>query len=484
MGSMSLDAGQLQQWVNRKWDEDIIPALSEFIKVPAKSPNFDANWAENGFLDKVVDDAVKWTQAQNIEGLHIEVVRLKTPEGKPRTPVIFFDVAAFNSSSDKTVFMYGHLDKQPESSGWNEGLGPWTPKIIDDKLYGRGGADDGYSIYASVAILQILQKMNASHPRVVGLFECCEESGSFDLPAYFDILRDRMGDVGMVVCLDSGAANYDQLWMTNSLRGSVAGTLKVEVATEGIHSGDASGVVPSSMRIMRQLFDRLEDQKTGEILPEVCKCEIPPKRLQEAKETAAILGEKLIKRFPWAKGANGAPVQPVTDDPLDAYLNRSWRSTLCVTGVDGIPTLADAGNVLRPYTAFKISMRMPPTVNAKQASVEIKTLLEENPPYNAKVTFTPAQASQGWSLQDYEPWLEDALQQASQKFYGAPCGYNGQGGSIPLINMLQENFPSAQMLVCGVLGPGSNAHGPNEFIHLGYARKLTASLALVLAKHP
>lgn len=481
---MKLDTQQLQQLVNHKWDEEIIPALSEYIKVPAKSPNFDANWAKNGFIDQVVNDAVQWVKAQNIQGLRIEVVRLNTPEGRPRTPVIFFEVDAFNADTDKTVFMYGHLDKQPEASGWSEGLGPWVPKVIDDKLYGRGGADDGYAIYTSVAILQILQKMKASHPRIIGLFECCEESGSFDLPFYFEALRDRMGDVSMVVCLDSGAANYEQLWMTDSLRGAVAGILKVEVANEGIHSGDASGIVPSSMRIMRQLFDRLEDQKTGQVLPAACQCDVPPKRLEGAKATATILGDEVVKRFPWADGADGSPVHPVTSDPLEAYLNRSWRATLCVTGVEGIPSIADAGNVLRPYTAYKISIRMPPIVNSKQASVAIKDLLEENPPYNAKVTFAVTQASQGWSLQDYEPWLESALEEASQTFYGAPCGYNGQGGSIPLINMLQENFPAAQMLVCGVLGPNSNAHGPNEFIHLGYVRKLTACLAMVLAKHP
>lgn len=481
-----IDTIALQKAVNQKWNDEIIPALKEYIKVPAKSPAFDAQWAENGFIDQVVDDAVAWVKAQNVLGLKIEVMRLKKPDGSPRTPVIFFEVPAFQCDGEQTVLMYGHLDKQPEFSGWSEdkGLGPWSPKIIDDKLYGRGGADDGYAIYTSVAILKILQQLNASHPRVVGMVETCEESGSSDLPSYLEVLRERMGDVGMVVCLDSGAGTYDQLWMTNSLRGMAAGVLKVEVMTQGIHSGDASGVVPSSMRIMRQLLDRLEDDKTGQLLPKVFACEVPVKRVQEAKAAAQTLGEQIVGRFPWATGANGQPVEPVSSDPVKALLARTWGATLSVTGVDGIASLENAGNVLRPYTALKLSLRVPPTVNAQAVSAELKTLFESNPPYNAKVTFTPEGWANGWNLQDYTLWLDTTLQEASQVFYGAPCAYIGQGGSIPLINMLQENFPAAQMLVCGVLGPNSNAHGPDEFLHLPYARKLTAAVAMVMAAHP
>jgi len=266
--------------------------------------------------------------------------------------------------------MYGHLDKQPEFTGWRSDLGPWTPRLVDDKLYGRGGADDGYAVYASIAAIQALQAQGAAHPRIVGLIETCEESGSGDLLPYVDALRPRLGDVGLVICLDSGAGNYDQLWLTTSLRGMASGVLKVEVLTEGVHSGDASGLVPSSFRIMRQVLDRLEDSATGRLLPAQFHVPVPADRVAQAQATAAILGEEVYRRFPWAyHDCGGATLfaLPTTTDPVEALLNRTWRPTLSVTGADGFPVLQNAGNVLRPYTAFKLSLRLPPLVDAAQA---------------------------------------------------------------------------------------------------------------------
>jgi acetylornithine deacetylase/succinyl-diaminopimelate desuccinylase-like protein len=383
--------------------------------------------------------------------------------------------------------MYGHLDKQPEFSGWRSDLGPWTPKYEDGKLYGRGGADDGYAVYASIAAVQALKTQGVAHPRIVGLIETCEESGSYDLLPYVDALRARLGEVALVVCLDSGAGNYDQLWLTTSLRGNAAGVLKVEVLTEGVHSGDASGLVPSSFRIMRQLLDRLEDSATGRLLPQSFHCEIPADRLAQAQATAAILGDELYKRFPWAHYDCGGATNftlPTTTDPLEALLNRTWRPTLSVTGADGLPAFRDAGNVLRPYTAFKLSLRLPPLVEASAAVRELKALLEDNAPYQAKVTFEGNGGATGWNAPSSAPWFENALNAASQNFFGAPCGTIGQGGTIPLMGQLSQGFPKAQMMVCGVLGPKSNAHGPNEFLHVPYAKKLTAAVAQVIAGVP
>jgi acetylornithine deacetylase/succinyl-diaminopimelate desuccinylase-like protein len=319
---------------------------------------------------------------------------------------------------------------------------------------------------------------------VVGLFESCEESGSFDLPAYLGALKPRLGNVGLVVCLDSGCGNYDQLWLTTSLRGNVTGTLKVEVLTEGVHSGDASGLVPSSFRIMRQLLDRLENSATGELLPQSFHCAIPGVRRQQAQEAARILGDEVYKRFPWACADDGAFALPTTTDPAQALINRTWRPTLSVTGVDGMPELGNAGNVLRPYTTFKLSLRLPPLVDGAEAAAKLKALLEDNAPYRAKVTFKSDASATGWNARDVAPWLETALNAASQSAFGESLGYIGQGGTIPLMNMLQQGFPQAQMVVCGVLGPKSNAHGPNEFLHVPYAKKLTAAVAQVIAATP
>lgn len=468
--------------VSRQWDDDIVRQITEYIAIPAKSPGFAPDWEQLGFIDTVLRNAASWVEAQKVAGLTLEIVRLPG-----RTPVLFFEVAATQPQSSQTVLMYGHLDKQPEFEGWRRDLGPWTPKYEDGKLYGRGGADDGYAVYASIAAVQELKRQNVAHPRIVGLIETCEESGSGDLLPYIDLLRTRMGDVALVICLDSGAGNYDQLWLTTSLRGMASGTLKVEILTEGIHSGDSSGLVPSSFRIMRQVLDRLEDSKTGRLLPASFHCEVPPDRLAQARATAAILGEEVYRRFPWAHydcGGSTTFALPTTTDPVQALMNRTWTPTLSVTGAEGFPALKDAGNVLRPYTAFKLSLRLPPLVDAAQCVQEMKALLEDNAPYQAKVTFEGGGAASGWNAPAIVPWFENALNAASQAHFGASCGYIGQGGTIPLMNMLSQGFPKAQMMVCGVLGPKSNAHGPNEFLHVPYAKKLTAAVAQVIASLP
>ena len=474
----------MARFAQRAWDEQIVPMLTDYIAIPAKSPMFDADWAAHGHLDRVVRDAAAWIERQKVAGLTLEVVRI---DG--RTPVIFFDVPATKPGSTDTICLYGHLDKQPEFNGWRNDLGPWTAKYLDGLLYGRGGADDGYAVYAAITAIRALDAQGIARPRCVGIIESCEESGSPDLPAYLDALRPRLGNVGLVVCLDSGCGSYEQLWLTTSLRGMVSGTLKVEILTEGVHSGDSSGLVPSSFRILRHVLDRLEDSATGRLLPQSFHCEIPAERVEQARAAAQLLGDLVWKRFPWACGADGTAALPTTTDPVQALLRRTWEPTLSVTGAAGFPELASAGNVLRPYTAFKLSLRLPPLIDGDRAAAELKQLLEDNAPYNAKVTFQgdahgDVHAATGWNAPTLAPWLEDALHAASRAQFGAPCGYIGQGGTIPLMSMLQQGFPAAQMMVCGVLGPKSNAHGPNEFLHVPYAKKLTAAVAQVMAACP
>lgn len=494
--SSALDAEALRLFSATAWRERIVPQLTDYIAIPAKSPMFDPDWVSHGYIDRVVREAAAWVEARKVPGLRVEVLRLTDDAGKPRTPVLFFELPS-NRPSDadagQTVLIYGHLDKQPEFDGWRADLGPWSPKVVDHadgaRLYGRGGADDGYAVYAGLSAIEAVLAQGGTHPRIVGLIESCEESGSRDLLPTLDALGPRLGDVSLVVCLDSGAGNYEQLWLTTSLRGNVTGTLKVEVLTEGIHSGDASGFVPSSFRVMRQVLDRLEDSASGRLLPASLHAEIPVERIEQARAAAAILGDEVRRNQPWACGADGGPVLPMTGDPVEALLNRTWRPTLSVTGVDGIPALAHAGNVLRPYTAFKLSLRLPPTVDGPAASRELKRLLELDAPYNARVTFVPdgragAEGATGWNAPSLAPWLESALDTASRRHWNAPLGYIGQGGTIPLMNVLEKGFPKAQMMVCGVLGPKSNAHGPNEFLHLPYGERLTSAVAEVIAACP
>jgi acetylornithine deacetylase/succinyl-diaminopimelate desuccinylase-like protein len=467
-----MDTARLSRYVSGLWDDEIVPQLVEYIRIPNKSPMFDAKWVEHGFMDAAVKLMETWARSKlsQLPGATLEVIRL---EG--RTPLIYIEVPG---QGDDTVMLYGHLDKQPEMTGWSEGLGPWTPVIKGDRLYGRGGADDGYAIFGSLAALLALQEQGIPHARCVVMIEACEESGSYDLPYYVDHLAARIGSPSLVVCLDSGCGNYDQLWLTTSLRGMTGGNLTVQVLEEGVHSGDASGVVPSSFRILRELLSRLEDPATGQIKPKELHVEIPQQRIEQAKLSAEVLGADIYDKFPWVEG-----MQPVTHDLAELVLNRTWRPQLAVTGVGGLPPLDSAGNVLRPFTSVKLSLRVPPTLSGVKAGEFLKQLLEKNPPYGAKVTFTLEKDGSGWNAPQLSPWLEEAVADASDHYFGAPATYMGEGGSIPFMGMLGEKFPKAQFLITGVLGPHSNAHGPNEFLHIPTGKKVSMVVAEVVARH-
>ena len=477
-----VDHRPLAARIDRQWEQSILPELLEYIRLPAKSPAFDAEWAEHGHIEAAIGNAERWVKAQGVAGLTANIVRIGE-----RTPVLFFDIPATGGLGDeRTVLFYGHLDKQPEMTGWRAGLGPWEPVIEDGKLYGRGGADDGYAVYAALASVMALDAEGVPRPRCVGLIETCEESGSYDLPAYLDLLAPRMGDVQLVVALDSGAGNYEQLWVTTSLRGLVNGTLTVKILEEGVHSGDAGGVVPESFRLARRVLDRIDDSRTGVVKPPAFNTDIPADRIEQARQAAAILGDAMWQRFPWASCCDDGVTaslfaEPVTKDPVEIVLNRTWRAALAVTGADGLPPTAAAGNVQRPHTSLKLSLRIPPTVDGPTAAAHLKKTLEADPPNNARVTFHGESAATGWNAPAVAPWLAAALDAASDACFGKPAAYMGEGGTIPFMGMLGEKFPKAQMLVTGVLGPKSNAHGPNEFLHLPFARKVTLATALVIA---
>ncbi len=474
MTTSSFDATGIRDFVGAKWDDEIVPQLVEYIRIPNKSPMFDADWVANGHMERAVQLMEAWARAQDVPGMQLEVVRL---EG--RTPLIFIDIPAANGGrDDDCVLLYGHLDKQPEMTGWDDDKGPWVPVLEGDRLYGRGGADDGYAIFGSLTSVMALQAQGAAHARCVVLVEACEESGSYDLPAYVDHLADRIGKPSLVVCLDSGCGNYEQLWCTTSLRGMAGGNLTVKVLDEGVHSGDASGIVPSSFRIIRELLSRIEDEETGRVLVDGLHVEIPEERMAQAAKVAEVLGDEVYSKFPFLDG-----MTPMADDLTELVLNRTWRPALSITGADGIPPLASAGNVLRPHTALKLSMRLPPTLDGKRGGELLERALLDDAPYGAEVSLHLEKASTGWNAPSLAPWLEAAIDQSSQEFFGKPAMYMGEGGTIPFMGMLGEKFPGAQFMITGVLGPHSNAHGPNEFLHIPMGKGVTACVSRVLAEH-
>jgi acetylornithine deacetylase/succinyl-diaminopimelate desuccinylase-like protein len=464
-----MNSDALNSFVEKMWRDSILPELESYIRIPNKSPAFDPEWRAHGHIDRAVAQYEAWARRAPIADARVEVLRLEN-----RTPVLLIDIPG---QSDDCILLYGHLDKQPEMSGWRDGLDPWTPVREGDRLYGRGSADDGYAMFACLTAIAALQAGGVAHARCVILIEGCEESGSYDLPAYIEHLAPRLGNPSLVIALDSGCESYDRLWCTTSLRGLVGGTLTVEVMTEGIHSG-SSGAVADSFRIARAILSRLEDEKTGAIIPREFHVPIPENRVHEAKLAGDALGTRVFKQFPLA-----GTTRPVTDDAAQAILNYTWRPALAVVGADGLPPAQNAGNVLRPYTTLKISMRIPPECDANAAARALRSIVESDPPYNARVTFKGDWAASGWNAPPLRAWLARALDGASNAAFGKSAAFSGVGGTIPFMAMLGERYPEAQFVITGVLGPGSNAHGPNEFLHIPMGIGVTQSVARLIASH-
>jgi acetylornithine deacetylase/succinyl-diaminopimelate desuccinylase-like protein len=458
-----------------RWRSDVLPLLVEFARIPNLSPDFDPGWREAGHMDAAADLMAAWAGARALPGATVEVVRLPG-----LTPTVLVDVPASDPGAVGTVLLYGHIDKQPPFDGWAPGRGPWTPVVEGDRLYARGVADDGYALPSALVAVEAVRAAGGRHGRVIVLAEGSEESGSPHLPAVLAHLGDRIGTPDVVLALDSGSPTYDRLWVTTSLRGALVGTLTVRVLGHGVHSGEAGGVVPSSFRISRQLLDRIEDASTGDVLVPELRVDPPDWALDAAREQAAALD---------GNTSDGPPFPVVGSleldgaDSTDRVVRNAWRASVAVVGADGMPPPAEAGSVLRPFTSLKLVVRIPPTCDPVAAAAALERTLTADPPSGAEVTWEGGQAAGGWAAAPLAPWLGEALDQASRACFANPPARLGEGGSIPFMGWLAERYPEAQVLAAGVLGPGSNAHGPDESLHLPTAERLTGALALLLDAH-
>eukprot|EP00461_Guttulinopsis_vulgaris_P001607 UN01607 len=479
---MSLDLNKAKQFVINEWNATIKESLCDYIRVPNQSPMFDKECLTNGLQEKALAVVEKWIDECGIAGLKKTIIN---PPG--RTPAVFLEIPATGEDS-RTILAYSHLDKQPPMYPWSEGLDPYTPVLVEDavdnrgkpmaKLYGRGGADDGYGIYSTLTAIKAAQDQGLAHARILMLTEFCEESGSFDLNYYLESLKPQIGTPDIVVCLDSGCGDYDRLWFTTSLRGMISATLTVKITEEGVHSGLGSGVIPSTMRIMRNLLDRIEDAKTGELLIPSFYVDIPSEQIEYAKSAVAIIGEEIPKAYKFVEGA-----RPMSDSNYQLYINRAWMPTVSYTGVGGIPELSQAGNVLRPQTGLQLSFRLPPTCNSAKAAEDLKKVLLENPPYGATVKLEIQKAGDGFYAPPLEPYLMESITRASTELWGNKPEFESCGGSIPFLYDVQQAFPGVQFAVAGLLGPQSNAHGPDEFMSIPYFFNLTAALAAIFVDH-
>ena len=390
------------------------------------------------------------------------------------------------------VIFYSHLDKQPSKPElWSEGLHPLKAVRRDPWLYGRGSVDDGYGGYLCATSVRLLQEAGAPHPRCTMIIETCEESGSFDLPPYLEELTERLGNPDMVVVLDSGGPDYDHIWMTEALRGLVSGTLSVKVSHEGIHSGNSGGSIPSSFRIQRILLDRVEDSSSGKVTIPEMHVEIPEEVRENAISLREIVGDSIWEQFPTVDTLRQA--SETTEDMIVAM---NWEPTLSIIGADGIPSVQDAGNVLRTNTDLKLSFRIPPGVDSEYACLlytsdaaddseyavaRVKEILEQDPPYGAEVTFTPDSCADGFHAPPLDGPISEAINEASMELTGLPPLATWTGGTIPFMAMMQGKYPEAMFLCTGTSGPGNNAHGPDEKLHIPSSKRLTVALSATIA---
>jgi len=453
-------------YIDKEFDTNVIPTLMEYIKIDNLSPFFDPQWETNGKLEKAAQLIVDWVNKQNVKGLKASVIK-----DDKLSPVIWINIDS--NGGNGNVLMYGHFDKQPHFDGWIEGTGPTTPKIIGDLLYGRGGADDGYATFASVLSIKALQQFDVKHGTINILIEGSEESGSPHLMHYVEKFADKIGTPDLLVCLDSGCKDYERIWITSSLRGNLVKNIKVECLKESLHSG-GTGHAPDSFTVIRQLLDRLEDSKTSEVVKDF-HVEIPDAKYKEAKNVTSILGEEIIL----PKRLEG--VKLIHNDLSELYLNGTWRPTLCILGQTGLPSHLFAGNVLRESTTIRLSMRIPPTLNADKASEIFDQIILSNPPYNAKISIESRKPSFGWAAKEFSQKLYKSLSESSLSLWGEDCQTNGEGGTIPFINSLSQKFENCDFLVIGVLGPGSNAHAANETLNIPYCKKLITALVHALS---
>jgi len=453
------------------FDRHVTPTLSAYGSIECLSPLFDENWESNGHIDRAMELLANWARERTFANATVEIHRLPG-----RTPLMTVTVEATGPGTS-TAVLYGHMDKQPPLGDWSEGLAPFSPVRRGDRLYARGVADDGYSTFSALLALEAMEAQGIAHSRCVVLIEASEESGSPDLEAYMDHLADHLGDVDFMICLDSGAITYDRLWVTTSLRGGLTLDVTVRVVENGIHSGMASGVVPSSFRVLRQFLDRLEDATTGEILIKDLHVTIPDDVRENAEALASEFGDLTVEGMAFV-----GQTKAMGSSAAERILRKTWYPTVSYIGIDGVPSIANGGNVLRPYTALAMSLRLPPTLDCEEAVRSVKAYFDTNLPDEADVQIA-VNAFQGWQAPDTEPWLVSALAEASQEAFGRSPGFTGEGGSIPFLASLGKRYPKVQFVATGVLGPDSNAHGIDEMLDLPMAVNVTNSVITLLSAH-
>lgn len=465
-----MDYNTTREFVDKHWDSWFCEGLKDFINVPNLTPMVDSEFLSNGLIEQAAECLDTWVKKLDIKGITRKEVRM----GESICPLYIYVV---DGEVDKTVMMYGHLDKQPYNAAkWSEGLHPTKAVVKDGWLYGRGGADDGYAPFLALLAVKNAQMQGAKIPRIALVLETEEESGSPSLTKLLETARPIIGNPAYCICLDSGAFDYKRLWLTSSLRGICVVDVNIQAGAQGYHSGETGGIIPETARVARVLMDRVDDSNTGKVLIPELQTEIPTWAKEEAKYIANLSGDRMYKKYNFTPG-----VEAMGQENLpEMYLNNTWRANASITGADGFPPIKSAGNVVRSKTSYRISMRLPPNCKPVQAVKGMHRALSKETPYNCQIELEGNHTGSGWCMKEQAPWFDKALKDIGTEFYGEKPGSYGMGGSIPFLSELEIMFPSTNILALGIIGEKSNAHGPDEGMNLDYTKRLLCCVSHLL----
>lgn len=462
----------LKNTIEQFWLEEAQPTLMDFIRLPSKSTAFDPQWKEHGYLLQACRLAANWIQ-KIIPDATCEII-----EDEGKTPCLFVEIGSNDlERQEKTIAFYGHLDKQPENEGWKDGLGPWTPYFDGEYLFGRGACDDGYSVFAMITAVETLRRSKMKHPRIVAIFETQEESGSSDLEGYLHQLKAKIGSPECFIVLDNQCGDYNRLWLNTSLRGNISGTLSVSTMSYGVHSGSFSGIVPDPFTVAMTLLGRIQHPETGEILLDTLQAQIPALRLKQIQEVSLRMGDQIWKTAPLLEN-----VQPKYGNNDAILIQSTWKPSLTIIGIDGIPSIQNAGNVIQGSVSLRLSFRIPPGIDIDNALQSINDCFTQNIPYGCSVTWNSLEYLPGWCAPSHSVKYEKLFHDAGEQVFEEKTLACGQGASIGFIPKFEKLFPKTEIILIGVLGPQSNAHSPNEALNVLYTQKLIETIAIVLSK--
>ena len=470
-----MDKKSFEKYIEKMFTYNMIPNLMNFIRIPNLSPAYDYEWNTNGLLLKAANLIIAYAKSLEIKNAQINLI-----QDKGYSPLIFIEIPASRPNDNRTVLLYAHFDKQPHGTGWDDDKGPTKPVIQNGRLYGRGSADDGYASFSMLTAIKACQEHNCPLPRICLIFEGAEESTDEHLTYYFNKLLPIIGEnVIAFIPLDSGCADYDRLWITNSLRGVCDYEINIQTLDNNISFGpEASGRIAENLFILRKAIDAVMDTSTGDVkIEEFYVKDIPEEIQEEMDKEIEIVGEQFFKEIPLYEG-----VKPLKTDIKEAMINNRWKPTCSILGIDNCPKIEDNGFGVKKSITVKMSMRLPPGIDSHAALEALKKVVKENIYFDAKVKFLSAEVADGWKLTNFSEKTKNVLNKASKEYFGNELVFKGMGGSIPFITYFQTKYPNADVICTGILGADCFEHGPNENLHLEACKKMILVLCYFLSE--